>query len=122
MLQYISVPVVTMSLDEMIDMDRLVPSSAIWLPPRPTEEEVESNSAISGSAFCDVIAVGRSRYGRKHFLARCSQAEVARSLGLSRMAITKRMKKIYRLGLVLLPYLVHKLLSGVRLPSATVQS
>jgi hypothetical protein len=99
-LQYISVPVVTMFLDEMIDTDQLSLIERDQVASRPIEEEVEWNYICATVRHFVMSLPPQDRtMVESIFWLDASQAEVARSLGLSRMAITKRMKKIYRLGL-----------------------
>ncbi len=100
MLQYISVPVVTLSLDEMIEIDQLSLIERDQVASRPVEEEVESSQICAAvQRFVMSLPPHDRAIVENIFWLDASQAEVARSLGLSRMAITKRMKKIYRYGL-----------------------
>ena len=100
MFRYITVPVVTLSLDELIESGRTgflehAPSSS----PRPTEEDYEL-TAIEAAVrqFVSSLPCHDRDLVESIFWRGMTQAEAARRLGLSRMAITKRLKKIYHKG------------------------
>jgi DNA-directed RNA polymerase specialized sigma24 family protein len=98
--RYISVPVVTQSLDELIESGRtglLERGSAT--SSRPIEEDCEFTAMKAAiRQFVSSLPPHDRDLVESVFWRDVSQAEAARSLGLSRMAITKRLKKIYRAG------------------------
>ncbi len=95
---YLSTPVVLFSLDEIVELDRLdLLEAGSSDTPRPVEVEAETRDTeeavrrfvASLSTQDRDLVVGVFWYGH-------SQADFARLWGLSRMAITKRLKKIYQ--------------------------
>ena len=100
MFRYISVPVVTLSLDELLESGRSGPLERdSSTDSRPIEEELEFTAAKAAvRQFVSSMPPHDRNIVESVFWHDASQAEVARSLGLSRMAITKRLKKIYRTG------------------------
>ncbi|CAG0970715.1 hypothetical protein ANRL3_01482 [Anaerolineae bacterium] len=100
MFRYISVPVVTLSLDELIEAGRSGPLECdLIAAPRPIEHDLELAAAKSAvQQFVSTLPPSDRQLVESVFWHDVTQAEVARNLGLSRMAITKRLKKIYRTG------------------------
>jgi DNA-directed RNA polymerase specialized sigma24 family protein len=98
--RYISVPVVTLSLDELVESGRTgLLEHASATSPRPIEEDCEFTAVKAAvRQFVSSLPPHDRDLVESVFWLDVSQAEAARSLGLSRMAITKRLKKIYRSG------------------------
>jgi DNA-directed RNA polymerase specialized sigma24 family protein len=95
---YLSAPVILLSLDEIVELDRLdLLESGPSGTPRPVEVEAEEQVTEEAvRRFVASLPTQDRDLVEGVFWLGHSQADFARLWGLSRMAITKRLKKIYQ--------------------------